>query len=123
MFGKSGKPGDKNALTSRVRQLADKQTAAPTFAEPVQPPPRTPLRPEQKRAERVPQYKQAVLVIDGHEKLGVIIKDINTSGARVDFFQRRSLPDFVTLQEATMRLNRRARVMWQDGSSAGLKFE
>ena len=119
MFGKSNKPGDKSALSNRVRQLGEKK-AAPEPYEP--PPPTKKLRPESKRAERLPQYKQGVLLIDGHERMGVIIKDINTKGARVDFFIRRELPEFVVLQETTMRLNHRARVMWQDGSSAGLMF-
>lgn len=119
MFGKSNKPGDKSALSNRVRQLGEGK-AAPKSYEPPPPPPK--LKPESKREERVAQYKQAVLVIDGHERMGVVIKDINAKGARVDFFQRRELPEYVVLQETTLRLNHRARVMWQDGSSAGLMF-
>jgi|GEM_PF-1414323 len=121
MFGKSGKPGDKTALNDRVRQLGEKK-AAPSYAEPP-PSARTPMRSERKRAERHPQYKQGVIVIDGYEKMKVIIKDISVTGARIDYFVRRELPQFVVLQEATLRLNHRARVVWQDGSSAGLTFE
>lgn len=120
MFGKSGKPGDKSALSDRVRQLADRKTA-PAPHEPA--PPKPKLRPESKRAERLPQYKQAVIVIDGYEKMKVVIKDINAHGARIDFFIRRELPQHVVLQEATMRLNHRARVVWQGEGSAGLLFE
>lgn len=118
MFGKSGKSGDKAALSNRVRQLGEQKTAPQSYEAP--PPPKK-LRPESKRQDRHAQYKQAVLLV-GHEKMGVIIKDINAQGARVDFFQRRELPEFVVLQETTMRVNHRARVMWQDGSSAGLMF-
>jgi len=119
MFGKSNKPGDKSALSNRVRQLGENKPAP----QPYEGPPTPKLRPEKKRAaERHAQYKQGVLLIDGHEKMGVVIKDINANGARVDFFMRRELPEYVVLQETTMRLNHRARVMWQDGSSAGLMF-
>jgi hypothetical protein len=118
MFGKSGKPGDKSALSDRVRQLGEKKAAPQPYEAP--PPPKK-LRPESKRHERHPQYKQAVLILD-HERMGVVIKDINAQGARVDFFQRRELPEYVVLQETTLKLNHRARVMWQDGSSAGLMF-
>jgi hypothetical protein len=123
MFGKSGKPSDKSALNDRVRQLGGRKPAPPSYADPAPTPVRTPLRSETKRPLRHPQYKQGVVVIDGHQKVKVVIKDISVQGARIDYFIRCELPQHVVLQEATLKLNHRARVVWQDGTSAGLKFE
>ncbi|MDZ4690321.1 hypothetical protein [Terricaulis sp.] len=41
--------------------------------------------------------------------------------ARVEYFVRRELPDFVTLVEPTLRVKSR-RVVWQRDGVAGLEF-
>jgi hypothetical protein len=53
----------------------------------------------------------------------VVIKDLSASGARVEFFQRLQLPAFVMLIEPTLKLRKAARVIWERGAAAGLKFE
>jgi hypothetical protein len=40
----------------------------------------------------------------------------------VEFFQHVTLPPEVQLLEATMRLRKRARVVWQEDGRAGLEF-
>lgn len=57
------------------------------------------------------------------ERLSVAIKDLSEGGRRVEYFIRRELPDFVVLIESTLRIKRRARVIWQRDGAAGLAFE
>lgn len=57
------------------------------------------------------------------EKLSVAIKNLSESGARVEYFIRRELPELVVLIEPTLRIRHRARVVWQRDGAAGLAFE
>jgi hypothetical protein len=47
---------------------------------------------------------------------------VSETGARVEFFQHVTLPDEVQFLEATLRLRKRARVVWQRDGVAGLAF-
>lgn len=66
--------------------------------------------------------KARLCLADG-EKLSVAIKNLSESGARVEYFIRRELPELVVLIEPTLRIRHRARVVWQRDGAAGLAFE
>lgn len=74
------------------------------------------------RSERAPVFRQATVLFADGFRLGVVAKNISETGARVDFFQRLTLPDEVVLLESTLKLHKRARVVWQRDGAAGLKF-
>jgi len=115
MFGKSKTP--KVQLTSRIRAV----TAAPTAIPFDTPRYQAPLK-EQTRPPREPLFRNATLQLDETERLGVVIKNISESGARVEYFLKRQLPPIVVLIEPTLKLRRRARVIWQRDGVAGLEF-
>ena len=74
------------------------------------------------RAVRQAVFRQGALILADGEKLSVALKDISVTGARVEFFTRRELPEFVVLVEPTLRIKSRARVVWQRDGVAGLAF-
>ena len=80
-----------------------------------------PEAPRAQRAARQSLFRNAALVI-GNARLPVVIKDLSDEGARIEFFQRMILPEQVWLVEATLRLKRLARVVWQHNGVAGLCF-
>lgn len=51
-----------------------------------------------------------------------VIVDISQSGARVHFQIKGLLPRYLRVEAIKVKLNRRARVVWQDTHSAGLQF-
>jgi hypothetical protein len=122
MFGKS-KPPPKSALADRMRRVtahrpppgADDWTLET-------PPPSTPhkLAP---RSERAPVYRQGVIVLEDGQRVIVVLKNISATGVRIEYFLKRELPPEVTLIEPTMRIRRRARVIWQGDGVAGLEYE
>lgn len=114
MFGKSKPPRDQ--LTSRIRAV----TAAPS---PTQPSTsfHTPQR-EQARDPREPLFRNATVLIDETHRLAVVLKNLSNSGARIEYFTKVELPPVVVLVESTMKLRRRARVIWQRDGVAGLEF-
>jgi hypothetical protein len=104
MFGKT--PPRHGALTDRVRQIAKSPTA------PV----------KGKRNPRQAVFRNGVLTFDDGERMSVVVKDLSDSGARVEFFVNRPLPELMTLSEPTPKLRRRVRVVWPRGGAAGLAF-
>jgi hypothetical protein len=74
------------------------------------------------RAVRQAVFRQGALILADGEKLRVALKDISATGARVETFARRELPDLVFLVEPTLRIKCRARVVWQREGVAGLAF-
>jgi hypothetical protein len=117
MFGKSKPP--KNQLTSRIRAVttAPIPSRAPSSAGPYYPPQR-----EQARNPREPLFRNATLLIDEKERLAVVIKNLSATGARIEYFTKLELPPVVMLVETTMKIRRRARVIWQRDGVAGLEF-
>lgn len=112
MFGK-GKPPPSSVLADRMRKAVERS---------VSPAPLT-QRPRTERSVRQPVYRQGMLILAEGERLSVAIKDLSEGGARVEYFVRRELPDFVVLIEPTLRIRRRARVVWRRDGAAGLAFE
>jgi hypothetical protein len=110
MFGKSKPP----LLSERMRQAVAKKT---------EPPPATYSWSRHiERAVRQAVFRQGALILANGEQHQVAVKDISATGARVEYFVRCELPDFVTLVEPTLRIKSRARVAWQRDGVAGLEF-
>lgn len=114
VFGGAKTPAAKEALASRVRALAGKP--APTDVALAKP------RTKAERAERRALFRHGVLILESGQRLSVAIKNLSETGARVEFGTREILSDEVVLAEPTLRLRKRARVVWQGDSSAGLAF-
>ena len=115
MFGKP--PPGKDALRQRLARVSapkpDKAAAAPFDPGP-------PLA--QARADRRNVFRNASLLLpDGH-KFTVAVKNLSENGARIEFFVQLELSGIVTLIEPTMRLRKRARVVWACPGAAGLAF-
>jgi hypothetical protein len=110
-----GKPPKRGALTDRVRSVAERKPA-PVPKEAVPP------REQEARSDRRPLFRHATLIFDSGQTLRVAIKNISRTGARIEFFTHAELPDELALDEPTLSLRRRARVVWQREGMAGLKF-
>ena len=74
------------------------------------------------RADRKATFKAASLTLISGDRIEVIVKNLSTTGARVEFMQNVLLPDRVLLSEQTTRLKVWAYVIWQEPGAAGLKF-
>lgn len=105
MFGKSKQDRVSSELSQRVRQIVERDTA---------PPPQTNAWTRKvERAVRQAIFRQGALILADGEKLPVALKNISASGARIEYFVRRDLPERVILVEATLRIKAHARVVWQ----------
>lgn len=95
--------------TDRLKQLADPAPAP---------------KPKSRRtAPRKDSWAECSLMsAEGAQWKGVII-DVSRLGARVRFRHRSQLPGRVRIVSPRYKLNRIARVVWQDDSDAGLEFE
>jgi len=113
MFGKAKPPAGQNTLDERVRKAV--QRSGPQVAP-------TAWIKQVERAVRQVIFRQGVLILGNGERLAVAVKNVSATGAGVEFFTRRDLPEFVTLVEPTLRIKSRARVVWQRDGAAGLTF-
>jgi len=85
-------------------------------------PPATPWPKQIERAVRQAVLRQGALLLPNGEQHHVAVKNISATGAGVEYFVRRELPDFVTLIEPTLPIRARVRVAWQRDGVAGLAF-
>lgn len=114
MFGKSKQDRINSELSKRLRQVVERDTA---------PPPQTYAWTRKvERAVRQAIFRQGALILADGEKLPVALKNISATGARIEYFVRRDLPERVILVEATLRIKAHARVAWQRDGVAGLAF-
>ncbi len=114
MFGKSKPDRVSSELSQRLRQIVEQDTA---------PPPQTYAWTRKvERAVRQAIFRQGALILADGEKLPVALKNISATGARIEYFIRRDLPERVILVEATLRIKAHARVVWQRDGVAGLAF-
>lgn len=113
MFKKSGNTPD--PLGDRMRKIAG--SAAPgeevTYSS---------VQQTNKRAERQSTFKQGTLTTRGGERIPVVLKNISSTGVRVEFFRDVQLGDHVLLSEPTLQIRTWTEVMWQSRGAAGLKF-
>lgn len=80
----------------------------------------TSTKPE--RAHRQTTFRQATIQLMGGERIDVVVKNLSDSGARIEFFRKVTLTEYLILTEPSQRLRTRARVVWQQEGSAGLHF-
>ena len=119
MFGRSKSPGGKSALADRVRHVGERKVA-PAYEPP--PPDKAIWHKPKDRAEREPHFRNGVAILPGGQRLSVIIKNLSTTGARLDFFVKTELPDEIFLNEPTLKLMTRCRVVWRTEGSSGVQF-
>lgn len=111
MFGKAKPP-----QTSWANACAELSPERPNRR------PRPTRGPDKSNARFLRRRSGKALILADGEKRAVAVKDISATGARIEYFVRRELPDFVTLVEPTLRIKSRARVAWQRDGVAGLAF-
>ena len=107
-------------MADRVRHVGERKVA-PAYEPPPLPEKASWTKPKD-RAAREPLFRNGVLVLGSGQRLSVIIKNLSATGARIDFFVKTELPDEVMLNEPTLKLMTRARVVWRLEGSAGLEF-
>jgi hypothetical protein len=74
------------------------------------------------RATRQPMFRTGVLITSGGGRQTVAIKNLSDTGARIEYHTRTELPPVVMLAEPTLKLMKKARVVWQGEGVAGLEF-
>jgi hypothetical protein len=80
------------------------------------------VKPNAKRAEREPTFKQGTVTTRGGERIPVVLKNVSSTGVRIEFFRDVQLGDHVLITEPTLQIRTWAEVMWQSRGAAGLKF-
>jgi len=95
-------------------------TTKPPSADAIIQPSRKGPRPD--REVRRAVFKNAVLDLSGGAKLDVVVKNVTSKGARIEFHERIMLPDEVQFTSTMLGIRKRARVVWQDDGTAGLEF-
>jgi hypothetical protein len=75
-----------------------------------------------KRADRQPTFKQGTITTRGGERVPVVVKNVSSTGARIEFFRDVQLGDHVLLSEPTLQIRCWAEVVWQGRGAAGLQF-
>ncbi|MBL8550323.1 MAG: hypothetical protein JNJ73_10080 [Hyphomonadaceae bacterium] len=122
MFKKSA-PAPKNVLADRIRRVTEAASPpTPSWFTEQQQVDSGPIRPESARAPRQAVYRHGVIVLGGGERLSVAIRNLSATGARIEFHIHIPLPREVVVAEPTLKLRRRARVVWQIEGAAGLEF-
>lgn len=81
---------------------------------------------ERRGAERVPvELKAAIEAEAGRPSLGVMVRNISTTGARLEGAEVATAPDEFDLkimQDSGEIEMRRARLVWRDGGAIGVRF-
>jgi hypothetical protein len=116
MFGKKGNGKDEDPLANRMRKISG-ASALPqeevTYSS---------VQQTNKRAERTATFKQGTIQTRGGERVPVVVKNVSSTGVRIEFFRDVQLGDHVLITEPTLQIRTWAEVMWQGRGAAGLKF-
>jgi hypothetical protein len=112
------KPGSKNEdpLANRMRKISGAPVGVPeeiTYSS---------VQQTNKRAERTATFKQGTITTRGGERIPVVVKNVSSTGARIEFFRDVQLGDHVLLSEPTLQIRTWAEVVWQGRGAAGLNF-
>ncbi len=113
MFKKLDANKAADPLADRMRKIAAVPAEEVTYSS---------VQTGQKRAERKPTFKSATVTTLGGERIDVVVKNISSTGARVEFLRDVSLTDRVIISEPTLRIKTWAYVVWQTRGAAGLQF-
>jgi hypothetical protein len=106
---------DKDRVSRRIAALS---AAKPLAA----PPPAATGRRTPRIDDRRQVFRFGCLVLDDKSELRCILKDISASGARVALEGAHALPPIVLLKVDMTGEKKRAAVVWQKESEAGLSF-
>lgn len=112
MFKKTDKKAI-DPLADRVRKIAAVPVEETTYSS---------VATGEKRSERRPTFKIATLTMISGERVDVVVKNVSSTGARIEFLRDVTLTDRVMLSEPTMRIRTWAYVIWQTRGAAGLQF-
>ena len=115
MFGKKGNDKDVDPLANRMRKISGASNLPQeevTYSSLQQ----------NKRADRTATFKQGTITTRGGERVPVVVKNISSTGVRIEFFRDVQLGDHVLITEPTLQIRTWAEVMWQGRGAAGLKF-
>jgi hypothetical protein len=116
MFNKRQDKADASALAQRIRTISRKPAEDETaYVD-------TRIRASSKRPPRNPVFRHGSLQLPTGLKIQIVMKDVSSGGARVEFFERIELPGSVLLIEPTMKIRRWCRVVWQRDGVVGLQF-
>jgi hypothetical protein len=115
MFGKKGNGKDEDPLANRMRRISG------ASAGPVEEVTYSSMQ-QNKRAERTATFKQGTITTRGGERVPVVVKNISSTGVRIEYFRDVQLGDHVLITEPTLQIRTWAEVMWQGRGAAGLKF-
>jgi hypothetical protein len=74
------------------------------------------------RGARQSVYRQATATLEGGEVLPVVIRNLGSSGCRIEFFRQTPLTGRILIDESSLPLHFRAEVMWQGDGAAGLRL-
>lgn len=113
MFKKPDTNKAADPLADRMRKIAAVPAEDVTYSS---------VQTGQKRPERKPTFKSATVTTLGGERIDVVVKNISSTGARVEFLRDVSLTDRVIISEPTLRIKTWAYVVWQTRGAAGLQF-
>jgi hypothetical protein len=76
-----------------------------------------------RRPSRSATFKQAMVRTPGGDEVPVVIKNMSSSGLRVEYFQSCTLGDRVLIVEPSLPLHAWAQVVWQAEGASGLQLE
>jgi hypothetical protein len=74
------------------------------------------------RASRQAVFRQAIATLDSGEILQVVIRNLSSTGCRIEFFSHTPLRGTILIDEASLPLRFRGEVLWQAEGSAGLRI-
>jgi hypothetical protein len=114
MFKKPASRKPQDALSDRLKAIAERKPADQSYYRDI--------IQKKDRAQRLPTFKQAHVMMATGERLDVVIKNITDYGARIEFIRRTHLSDRIHISEPTLPLNTWAQVIWQSDGAAGVLF-
>lgn len=106
-------PSHSSRFADRLRKISDAPQADSDYGS---------GEPPAARTDRKPTFRAATLTFITGDRIDVVVKNLNATGARVEFISNVRLPDRVMLSEPTARLQVWAYVTWQEPGAAGLEF-
>jgi hypothetical protein len=116
MFKKPGSNRNEDPLADRMRKISGAPGGVPeeiTYSS---------IQQTNKRADRTATFKQGTITTRGGERVPVVLKNVSSTGARIEFFRDVQLGDHVLLSEPTLQIRTWAEVVWQARGAAGLHF-
>jgi hypothetical protein len=74
------------------------------------------------RSQRMAVYKQGLAILAHGEKLPVVIRNLSTTGCRIEYFQNIRLEGRILVTEPSIPLRQFADVVWQGEGASGVEF-